>query len=105
MTKPQHHEIIEGVPCLVTDLGCDDLERAALNRALVESGVWSSAYEEIRRALSGVAQGAPLPRGVPRGSLPEITREDWVRNFGGEYSSLHEDEAVQFVVATQTDLE
>ncbi len=58
------------------DVGCDDFEKAALNRERIAKKQNVLGYIEVEIALKGCPFGKPLPKWIPQGKLPTISEEE-----------------------------
>lgn len=63
--------IIDGRLCWATDVGCQDFERAAWNRCIVDGKLFVEWWEAMEQALSHTPTAAPLPAVVRIGNIPE----------------------------------
>ena len=63
-------------------------DRRLLNRFLVKSPMFDKVYEDIQAAVEGIPIGAPLPRWLRGGELPQVDSQDW-EQFG-EALGMHE---------------
>ena len=61
----------------VTDLGCNDYDRAAWNRWMVKNRLRTIGYEVVENYLRHSPRNYPLPSWIPQGELPVVNERDW----------------------------
>jgi len=68
----------------ILDIGCDDFERASVNRLMVERGENLAGYKQIESVLKGWPHRKPLPGWITPGKLPRVGRHEEVElgNYG-----------------------
>ncbi len=60
----------KGVQYLCRDVGCDDFDRAKINRQIVASRMFTTAYQMVENWLATSPLSRPFPSWVPIGRLP-----------------------------------
>ncbi len=78
----------------VTDLGCDDFDRAEWNRYIIEHRLFTTAYQIVESAIAHTPLSQPLTSWIPRGELPRVGREE-SRRIGGGDGWVVEDDVVR----------
>ncbi len=95
---------INGVWYNCQDVGCDDFDKAAVNRKRIARKENITNYLLIERAITKVQFGYGTPsytdsegvrRPIPISEIPTITKQDW-KQFGGGNES--ESESKTFII-------
>src|SRR3972149_4251359 len=74
--------VINGVPYLCQDIGCEDFGRAEWNRMMVASKLFIKGYLEIEAVVERTPLDKPLPHWITTGELPTVSKEA-LRQLGG----------------------
>ena len=76
---------IDGLVYRCYDVGCDDFERAKLNRKIIKESLFATGYKLVEEALRRTPLGKPLPSWITLGELPVVGKKDWRQNSGGNH--------------------
>jgi hypothetical protein len=66
--------LLNGVPTNFVDVGCDDFDRAELNRDIIKTNSFIEAWLRYESALAHTPANQPLPSWIPCERLYEETR-------------------------------
>ena len=99
----QHYvcRIIKGKTYCCLDTGCENFDRAALNREIVNEKKFISGYLQIEEAVSKTPLGQGLPYWISCGELPVVSKSIW-RNFSGGHIEDTDEEFRKVVVGGLT---
>ena len=80
----QTTRVINGILYHCLDVGCPYPAHAAYNRVIVARGLYSRAYDDVRKYLEHTPTAALLPSWIPTGSLPQVDGKHWKESGGGQ---------------------
>jgi hypothetical protein len=96
MTLHYTLRLIEGREVQCLDVGCDDFDRAALNRDMVKNQRYIQGYLEVETAVTKTPLGRALPTWITEGFVPSVLKGVWSSFSGGHIEN--EEQEIKNVV-------